>query len=69
MHEIKVFSCGWLDHKFGSMYLLNQNRYPHAIINTGDHNRLVVVGKFNTNKEPEQIIDIFSLGEKLDPWV
>jgi hypothetical protein len=74
LHEfekgIKIFPYGWLKNKFGNMYLLNQGRYPHSIINNSNHDRFVIVGKFNTTQVPTQIIEIFNLNKKkLDLWL
>lgn len=68
---IKVFPLGWLVHQVGTMYLFNQHRYPHAIINTTDKDRLVMTGKFIKNQMPDSMVDCFRINKKhyLNHWI
>jgi hypothetical protein len=68
---IKIFPMGWLKHEVGSMYLFNQGRYPHAIINTSNIDRYVVVGKFNKKTLPTRVVEMFQRNKKkyLEHWI
>jgi hypothetical protein len=68
---MKVFPLGWLRHELGFMYLFNQYRYPHAIINNTDQDRLVMAGKFCKDKVPVSVLQRFHANKKtyLDHWI
>lgn len=67
---IKVFPLGWLTHAVGDLYLFNQSRYPHAVINPTNHPRLAMVGKFDIDSIHAEIVDQFTHNKTkfLDLW-
>lgn len=61
LHEfspcLKIFPYGWLQHRFGNMYLFNQNSYVHAVINQSNENRYVIAGRFDPDYMSSILID------------
>lgn len=56
---MKVFPLGWLRHTLGSLYLFNQSKYPHALQNTTDQSRYVLVGRFDPDRVPGDITQAY----------
>lgn len=67
---LKVFPMGWLAHRLGNMYLFNQRRFPHAVKNSEQEDRIVLIGKFYQDLVPQQIVEQFLINKKkhLQQW-
>lgn len=46
--EFRVFPIGGVNTRLGSMYLLNQENFVHAVCNNSDENRYNLIGWFDT---------------------
>jgi hypothetical protein len=55
----KIFPLGFLQHQVGSLYLFEQTKYPHAIQQLNSDHRYVIVGKFDPNSPPPEIVDCY----------
>ena len=53
---LKIFPLGWLIHEFGNLYLFNQSRFPHAVLNQESQARLVLIGKFDPDMIPTDLL-------------
>ena len=74
LHEfqpcLKTFPFGWLQHSFGNMYLFNQNSYVHAAVNQSNQPRYVLIGRFNPDTVPSQLLNQYHnfTAKFLDIW-
>jgi hypothetical protein len=52
---MKVWPHGLIDHKIGSVYLLNHQNFVHSVMNSQPHNRYVALSKFDYTKVPKHL--------------
>lgn len=50
---LKIYPFGWLQHKLGSMYLINNADYVHAVHNNTDFDRFILMVKIDSNNPPQ----------------
>jgi hypothetical protein len=50
--SMKVYPYGYIKHRAGRIYLLNNNHYVHSVINTSDFPRYVALLKVDTQRLP-----------------
>ena len=64
LHEfpncLKIFPWGWLQHQFGKMYLFNHSRYVHAVNNSVDKSRFVILCSFDLETVSPTILEQYS---------
>lgn len=51
--SLKVYPCGYIKHQTGRAYILNNNNYPHSVINTDSHPRYVATMKIDFQQLPD----------------
>ena len=54
---LKVFPFGWVNHQLGKGYVFDNNNYVHAVHNTTDYNRFVLIAGIDNVNPPKWIKD------------
>lgn len=57
---LKFFPFGWLMHKLGSAYLINNEKYVHAVLNNSREKRYVLSVDFFDNPPNKKLLEWYS---------
>lgn len=63
---LKVFPFGWLQHKLGNMYLFNNARYVHAVVNNTNKPRYTLHIGIDFENTPDSIMNKYNANK--DSW-
>ena len=57
--HMKIFPFGWVNSKFGNMYLFNYSKYTHSVWNRESQPRFILGAVFDIENVPAEFIELF----------